>query len=154
MVSEDGLAALERRKKHFSAHVRTRLDNFMGRSMVSLTVTTNGSQNVTHCFLVGEWREIIALVTPEVEINWAAVKVPEDHVCKTCDHARWEYTEKGNLRRTAPGRCLYPFPSTPMPVSTDDRWPPRVNYVWRDRKDPCPCWRREGSIRASVDPAA
>lgn len=72
--------------------------------------------------------------------------------CHNCARARWERTEKGNIRRNVPGRCQYPVTKVDLLKVLDDFLPASrhivgglalsTGIIWPDMGGNCSKWRK------------
>ena len=74
-----------------------------------------------------------------------------EQTCKTCRHARWQLSEKGNPRWSLPGECGYPVDLEELRQSLIEQLPASVSppgYLWRMAIWPemgnCPVWEDKG----------
>ena len=83
-----------------------------------------------------------------------------NNICKTCEHARWKLSNKGRVKPSEPGRCLYPVDigEFELPVSIIKTKIYRIggsiskinlinhelNYckIWWDYTEECKCWEK------------
>ena len=64
--------------------------------------------------------------------------------CKNCEFGEFKKTEKGNIRHSIPGRCLF-VPEKPiLPECLQAHsfyWPPRYCVVWPNDENTCGCFK-------------
>ena len=61
-------------------------------------------------------------------------------ICKTCKYAKWQLTEKGNLKRNAPGKCQYEIITPKLPKAIQSYYvePSCERGIWRcDDEEDC-----------------
>ena len=62
-----------------------------------------------------------------------------DQRCGTCQYAKWQLTEKGNIRRSIAGQCLYVYVPAPLPDSYTATY--HKGSIWVDHGKDCPTWQ-------------
>jgi len=63
------------------------------------------------------------------------------HICKTCRHAQWQRTPKGNIRTSMAGECTYILKMQSLPICA------RVALsrygIWSTSATECPTWEKK-----------
>lgn len=60
--------------------------------------------------------------------------------CKKCKHAKWQLSEKGNIRASIYGKCLVVVEKPLIPQCMEDKFNREWNWIARGRT----IWVRDG----------
>lgn len=69
--------------------------------------------------------------------------------CRDCAWARWELTDKGNIRRTIAGRCAVPWTMPPVPACFTVRV--EKSYIWPGQGERCPAFTKRTGAPKDID---
>ena len=63
-------------------------------------------------------------------------------ICINCEYAKFQLTEKGNIKRSRPGECEYKVSWPDLPACFNTRFfEPQKSAIWTGDGNDCKCFK-------------